>query len=274
MMLKIKILELFRGKKNSTRWFLMFSLVIIFSGCEGILRLDLTGDGNIITKKVVIGSVSEVELNEPFFLEIYQSATNELYLEADSNLMSYIETLEIGEKLTIGRRSNYSLSPRKPIKIRLYTNDINSITVSEGGVVLCDTLIVDNLDINVYGTSRISCGCITVDVLDYYAEGGTLANINGCTNSVNIQQIGSAEAVLSGETKKLSVIQEGSGKVESYNLNASNVDVRLFGSGLIFCKAINNLNVTIDGKGRVYYIGNPGLTTQISGGGLLVKDDF
>lgn len=254
------------------RWFWMVLPVILLWGCEGILRLDLTGDGNVITQKVRIGSVSVIEMNEPFIVEVHQSEVTELYVDAESNLISYIETIEEGEKLMIGRRSNYSLSPRKQIKIRLYTNDLKSITVSEGGVVLCDTLVVENLALNLFGTSRVACSSVTADKLSYYSEGGTLASIDGTIKNVVIQQIGSAESVFSGETNNLSIIQEGSGKVESCNLIASNVTIQLFGSGLIFCKAINYLNVTIDGKGRVYYTGNPSLTTQISGGGLLVRE--
>ncbi len=253
----------------------VFLSSVMFSGCEGILKLDLVGDGNIITKKREIKNISlvkEVELAESFYLEIYQSDSREVFVEADLNLMPYIETIVEKEKLIIRRKSNFNLSPRKIVKIRLYINDLRAVSVSEGGSVLCDTLDFSVFEINNYESSSVSSRCITSEQFSYYSEGGASASIHGCFNKLDLRQVGSGELVVSGDAQSLSILQEGSGKVESYDLNVAGAAISLYGSGLIFCSATDQLNVRIIGKGRVYYIGSPNLTFSIEGGGLLLKE--
>ncbi len=267
------------------KWLLALIICSIFcitNSCEGILKLDLVGDGNKIIQnrfvsnvkeKELLNSVKEVELIENFILNIVQSVTRELYVEADSNLMAYIETIIEKERLIIKRKDNYNLSPRRPINLVLAVEDLKAILVSDGGRVNCDTLNFETFNIKSYNSSTVTARCLNSNQLNYFSEGGANAKIHGCFNQINIRQIGSGESVLSGSSSTLSVSQEGSGKVDALELNSGNANIILYGSGLVFCAVKDKLNVKIKGKGRVYYIGNPSLTSSVEGGGILLKDE-
>lgn len=255
--------------------FLIFSISIssvYLWSCEGILKLELTGDGNIIVQKRYINSINEVELTEDFLLEIIQSDTRKLKVEADSNLMSYIETIVEKEKLIIQRKSNFALSPRKQVKITLMVEGLEKV-VATSGIIVCDTLNFNNFEINSFGSANVTSRCITSSNFYYYTEGGTSALLNGCFGTFKIRQLGSAESTLSGSAENLQIVQEGSGKVEAYKLQVPDVSISLFGSGLVFCNATEQLKVVIKGKGRVYFVGNPSVISNIEGGGALIQEE-
>ncbi len=254
--------------------FLIFSIsifAVFLWSCEGILKLELTGDGNIIVQNRYINSINEVELTEDFLLEIIQSDTRKLKVEADSNLMSYIETIVEKEKLIIQRKSNFALSPRKQVKITLMVESLEKV-VATSGIIVCDTLNFKNFEINSFGSADVTSRCIISSYFYYYTEGGTSGLLNGCFGTFKIRQVGSAESTLSGSAENLQIIQEGSGKVEAYKLKVPDVSISLFGSGLVFCKATEQLKVDIKGKGRVYFVGSPLVISTIEGGGALIQD--
>lgn len=251
--------------------FISLLLLLLLAGCEDILKLVVTGDGNIKRQKREITSIEEVELTENFILEIFQSDELELYVDADENLLSYIETEIEDDKLIIQRKANYTLSPRKQIKLKLYVDSLKSLSVSEGGSLIIDTFISDKLEINSYSSSYISSRCLKADEFIFYSDGSNSSSIKGCFNSVSVLQLGSGESVFSGVTDNLVLIQKGSGKLDSYDLETSKASVSLYGSGLVYCNSKDKLDVKISGIGRVYYIGNPDLTSTIVGDGMLVK---
>jgi hypothetical protein len=253
------------------------AVVLLLSGCEGILKLDVVGDGNSIsTKRNLAGieNIKAVELQDYFILEIYQSDTRELYVECDANLNGYIETEVEKERLIINRKNNFELSSRNPLKLQLYIDSLDAVYIYNEGVLLCDTLNFDHFEIINYGASSVISRFIAADRFTYFSEGRSKANLNGSFNDLKVRQIGSGETIISGNANTFTVIQEGAGKVEAYGLSVSAADVALYGSGLIFCKPDDLLHVKIVGNGRVYYMGNPQTTASVEGGGLLFKEGF
>ena len=98
---------------------------------------------------------------------------------------------------------------------------------------------------------------------------GAITDINGLYSNLVLTQLGSGETYFSGYTDKLSIIQNGSGKVEALDLEAVNSNITLTGSGLIYCYVTELLNVDIKGSGRVYYKGSPQIQQTVEGEGLV-----
>ena len=263
--------------KYIKRFFVIISAAIISIqiSCEDILKLDIIGDGNIIVDSVrwqTNNSIETVELTDNFRLEIYQSEKSALYVEADSNLMTNIKTTFNRSTLTISRLSNYNLQPSKKIIVRLYINNlynIYNINVSNRGSVLCDTLDFVRMSVDVSGKSSFSSNNLVVNEMIIKAENGATIDLKGDFPKLELTQFGSGETALSGNAENLTLIQEGSGKVEALDLKAANAYITLTGSGLIYCYVTDLLNVDIKGSGRVYYKGAPTLAQSINGGGYV-----
>ena len=255
---------------------IVFKILIIFSltSCEDILKLEVTGDGNIITDSLRLRSnfnIKEIELSENFQLEIYLSEKQGLYIETDSNLMAYIKTDFVRNKLTIRRQSDHTLKPSKHIILRLFINNLSQIDIWNRGKVFCDTLESSSLMINIYGKSTFKSNNIVTENLFFRAEDGANIEIKGGEFTLlDFYQKGSGESHLKGKVDILKMTQEGSGKIEALDLFATGANVILRHSGLIYCNVSNYLSVDLMGNGRVYYRGNPELVDiNIEGEGVV-----
>jgi len=254
---------------------ILILIMISLTSCEDILKLEVTGDGNIITDSSRwrnTFNIKEIELSENFQLEIYKSEKIGFHIETDSNLIAYIKTDFIRNKLTIRRQSDHNLKPSKHIILRLFTNNLSQIEVWNRGIVFCDTLESNNLTINIYGKSSFKGTYIISENLFLKTEDGANVEIKGEYTFLDYNQKGSGESFLQGNVDILKMTQEGSGKIEALDLTATGANVTLRHSGLIYCNVSNYLSVDLKGNGRVYYKGNPELVDILIEGEGIVEE--
>jgi len=228
--------------------------------CEDILKLNVAGDGNVIVDTLRWRNgfnISELELADDFILEIYQSEKPAIHVETDSNLMTYVKTELIGKKLIIRRQADHLLKPSKGVIVRYFTNNLSLIEILNRGVVFCDTLTATTLTINAYGKSKFTCQNIDVENFFFRAESGAYTEIRGNFIYLDFVQVGSGESFLRGNVETFRLWQEGSGKIEAFNLEANVAFVTLLHSGLIYCNVSNFLTVDLKGSGRLFYRGDP-----------------
>lgn len=72
---------------------------------------------------------------------------------------------------------------------------------------------------------------------------------------------------------ELDLTISGSGDIQAFKAPADQVFCQLTGSGNARVTANNELDVKIAGSGNVYYKGDPGITSTISGSGKLINDN-
>lgn len=80
---------------------------------------------------------------------------------------------------------------------------------------------------------------------------------------------GSGNVEPSGTTSDLTVTVSGSGNYEGEGLGAAIGEVKVSGSGNALVNVIDVLDVTISGSGNIDYIGDPEVSSSISGSGDL-----
>lgn len=250
-------------------------LFLFLSGCEGILNLDLLGNGDIQEQNRTNllrfnGTVKEVQLSDDFTLEIYPSDVQKLFVEADANLQPFVITeLERG-RLTIRRKGNFNLISQKPVKIRFYTPELLVLDVLSPGRVRLNAIEQGYMQVYVTSLANVSFNDVLIDHLNLRNEGSGRLKVQGTFERCSIYQVGSGEILLHGSAQNCNVVQEGSGIIDGLNFKAMSAEISLFGSGLIYCNVHDNLVVKIAGVGRVFYTGSPNLIYQISGGGDLI----
>jgi hypothetical protein len=246
--------------------------LILLVSCEGILNLEVIGDGNLVSPvRRNLNAFSEIEFYDAFELEIHHSTRQEVSIQADSNLLRYITTEVIDDRLIIQRLPNYDLFPKKPIRILIYSPDIREIDVYGSGSVTADSLKADRLELNIYSRARVSMKSLEVNSLSVLSNSGGSLFVDGWYDKLFFRQAGSGHAELKGGARDAQIIQEGSGVVEARSLFTDSVFVRLFGSGLIYFRSGEYSSVSIEGKGRVYFSGSDPQQTSIEGGGSLFQ---
>lgn len=175
-------------------------------------------------------------------------------VEADENLLQYIETEVDGDMLEIGPRKGYNLRPEKAMKVYVSAPYFNDIEVSGSGSVVSQSKIK--------AENRL--------VTDISGSGEMKLDVDA--PEVEMDITGSGNVMLSGATRKLRADITGSGELMAFNLMSEETEVEISGSGDAEVYASKVLGVSISGAGNVDYKGNPpSLNQNVAGSGTVRK---
>lgn len=240
--------------------------------CEGILNIEIIGDGqpsDPILQRV--GQFTSIDYYDSFEVEIRSSDKQEVYIQAESNLVRYVNTDVNNGRLLIQRLPNYDLVPRFPIKVIVNTPVLEEINVFDNGKLLIDTFETPSLDINIYSRANAELRDVVIDQLQVLSNSGGKIVADGVFRQLNFRQAGSGISTISGFSDSSIIIQEGSGIITAEGLYSNNNIVSLFGSGLIYCRGLDRFSILIKDNGRIYYTGAEPDPIDIKGSGTLIR---
>src|SRR5687768_4453546 len=120
---------------------LFLSCLIILSSCRFLGGERVSGDGNITTADRQVGSFNSIELSGSLNVHLKQEAGNAVRVEADANLMPFIEVFTEGNTLVIRGKRGYNLKPTKEIVVYATAPEYKHISVSGSGNVFTDNEI-------------------------------------------------------------------------------------------------------------------------------------
>ena len=231
---------------------LLLPALLILGSCNFIGGKRVRGKGQTGTDTRSIGSFDGVSSSGSF--DIYVSTgPNSLKIEAEENLLPYIETYIDGSTLRIGTKSGYWLRPTKDVKIYVSAPSFKKVHSSGSG--------------NITGQGLISSN----DKLDVSVSGAADINLEVDAPEIESEITGSGNADLKVNTKKFTSKISGSGSVNAFDLKSEETEVRVSGSGDVSVFASVKLKVKVSGSGDVRYKGNPQVESQITGGGGVTK---
>ncbi|MGD2077818.1 MAG: head GIN domain-containing protein [Chloroflexota bacterium] len=213
-----------------TRIGLLFVLVLagLTAACEGqvgSLKI-VNGSGNVVTEERDVSDFTAVSLQGVGDLFVDQTGSESLTITADDNLLPYIEARVSGDTLIISIERNTTFSDVAELTYR--------VTVAE-----LDSLELDGL------------GKITAD------------NLDGEVLTVTLD--GAGDITVSGEVDRQTVEVNGAGGYNAADLQSQEAKVTHNGAGLAVVQVSDQLDATINGIGRVEYIGDPQVTKEVSG---------
>ncbi|QEH40860.1 head GIN domain-containing protein [Chitinophaga sp. XS-30] len=235
--------------KKQLRYFLISLLVApVFAACDNV-----SGSGNVAREERRTGSFSRVSLEGSMNVIIAKGEQSTSVIEAEDNLMEYIELINDGDELVVRFRRNTSIRSHKKITVYLTTNTLESMRVSGSGNMELKGLFstATGMDIDLSGSG----------------------NITGQVNApeVDIDISGSGNVTLRGETRDVDIDIAGSGNCRAEDLLAENVSVSIAGSGDVRIFASRNLKADIIGSGGVAYKGEPSIKLNKVGSGSVRK---
>jgi hypothetical protein len=232
---------------------LLLSLLIVLSSCHFFGGERVSGDGNVTTAERQVGSFNSVELSGSLNVHLKQEPSNSVKVEADANLMPFIEVYTEGNTLVIREKRGYNLRPTREIIVYASAAEFRHLSVSGSGNIFTDNEISSNelLDMTVSGS------------------GGAMLQLN--TSKLNVKVSGSGSVTLKGQAQDMALSISGSGSVNAFDVNAENVTVGVSGSGNANVNANKKLEARVSGSGNVSYKGNPSVDKSTSGSGDVNK---
>lgn len=213
----------------------------LFSG-EGI-----EGNGELAKEDRKLGKVSKLKV---YSMDVViDSGASAVKVEADENLLPYIETKRDGDYLVVKFRNNISVSTENPVKIYITTPELNAVDIAGSGNVSSEDKFWsrNGMRFNISGDGDISL------------------NVNAPSVKASIS--GSGNLHLSGETQNVDVDISGSGNYRGKDLKAENADLKIMGSGDAETFADVRLKASIMGSGSIRYQGNANVDKSIKGSG-------
>jgi hypothetical protein len=226
--------------------------VALFSSCRYVSGKRIRGNGNVKTEERSLGSFKSVSSHGSF--NIYVSSGNQsVKIEAEENLLPYIETYIDGSTLHVRTKNDAWLRPSREVKIFVSSPDFENIHSYGSG--------------NIIGQSKI----VNTSKLELEVSGSANIKMNADAPEINTETNGSGDIDLKGETKSFKAVVRGSGNVRAMDLKSEDATIKIYGSGNADIFASVKLDVNIAGSGDVRYKGDGQVSSHIAGSGSVKK---
>jgi hypothetical protein len=227
---------------------LVLSMLACQVGGIELNRERVVGSGSLESEEREAQDVERVRLTDVGEMTIIQGDQEGLTVEADDNLLPYIETEMRGRELVVGVRDGYELDTDNPVRYTLRVRSLEEVSISGSANVYAASLDTGDLLLEVSGSGNMQVDEVNADAL-------------------RLRVSGSGNFDLAGAARTLDVSITGSGNVKAGDLACDRAEVTVSGAGNVTVWASEALDVRVTGVGNVEYYGRPEVSQSITGGG-------
>jgi hypothetical protein len=258
-----------------TKRFLLITMVtaiLILSSC---LRsfICIHGNGNVVSEYRTPGLFSKISNSTNVDVIFRISDTTGVTVEAEENLIGYIETELHNGTLEIGLRHGIAcLNFNEPARIIVTAPSVSEIALSGSGKIIAGSLTGGFVSVKLSGSGAITVEGVTADDMDVRISGSGDIQLRSIeTSSIDARISGSGDMNLEGDAAVANFTTSGSGDNHSQNLLVKTAVITISGSGNIYTSVETRLNASISGSGNIYLKGNPRIYENVSGSGRIIE---
>ena len=202
-------------------------IIIIFFIKNNLTKNNIQGSENIISESRELKNFTSIILLGSIDVNIKTSESNNCVVVADDNLIPYIKTEVVNNKLNISLNESYSSEEKLVVNIN--TPNYDEVSLSGSGNINILDFKNNNLSLNISGSGNIT-GNGEVETLVVKINGsGNLMSKEIKSKSATITIYGSGDAEVFA-SDSISAKINGSGNIEYFG-NPENVDSIINGSG-------------------------------------------
>ena len=221
-------------------------LIALAAGCVSNVPC-VTGSGNIASEARTVGVFQSIDLQGTGNIYVTQGNESSLRVEAEDNLLPYLQTSVRNGVLTVGMNQS-CVRNTKPINLYATMSDVRSLSVGgAGNIVSQSPLISEQISVGIAGSGSI--------------------DLNVTATTLNSSITGAGSEKVAGKVSTHRVLIAGTGTLDAYDLGTASTIIDITGTGNAKVTVSENLSVKISGAGTVTYRGNPTVTKEIIGVG-------
>jgi len=236
--------------KQRIRFAVVVSVMVLsVLACQVGGLTGVRGSGNVVEEGRAVSGFTGVALAGTGELTIKGGERESLRIEAEDNLMPYLETEVRNGVLEIDVQDGVNLNPTRPVRFYLMVKELDTIVLSGSGDIEAPDLEADRFSVNISGSGNVKMVDLSADTLNVTISGSGNLDIAG------------------GRVEEQDITISGSGEYQAGGLNSGSVEITISGSGNATVWATESLDVRISGSGSVNYYGNPRTTFSASGSG-------
>jgi hypothetical protein len=255
------------------RWIWILGLLLAVSSltaCELVLESNIVrGSGDVVEEVRDVDDFDRVELGTIGTLIIEQSDETRLVVEADDNLLPYIETRVQGGKLLIDVEQGASITPTRPIRYRLTIDDLREITLSSSGGAEAPSIHASEFTIRIKSSGSLAMDGIEADRVDItVSSSGNVRLDEIATGRLAVKIESSGNVTIGGGTAdEQNITISSSGDYEARDVQSTRVEARLSSSGSATVRVSEVLNGRLTSSGNLDYSGNPRVDVDTTSSG-------
>lgn len=215
---------------------------------------SIKGSGTAKTVSRPVSGVRQVAVHGVGTLVVEVGATEGLTIEADDNLLPYIEVKRNGSAWEIGPTRDVSFEPRTPITYRLRVKALNALALSGATRAEINPLpAAGEFVLSMSGATSAEFDGVDADTLKVSASGASRIEIK------------------TGRATRQTVDLSGASRYRAFGLTSEITVVQGSGTSVVEVKATRELNVEASGVTQVRYKGNPPVVKSDTSGVSSVK---
>ncbi len=217
----------------------------------------IRGNGEIKRETRTISDFTSLSSRGSMDVQISYGSSNKIEVQADENLLPYIETVVEDGKLLIGSKKNVNFKTTTKMVIYVTMNTMKSLQLSGSGNIEGSGAFTndDKSDIGVSGSGNIKLHFKTFKALELAVAGSGNIDLEG-----------------DNATDNISAAISGSGNIDCADFVTNNVDAKISGSGNLKVNVNHSIDAKISGSGNVFYRGDASnISSRSSGSGKVVK---
>ena len=208
------------------------------------------GSGSIVSEIRQLQGFDAVELNHSAEVILYQDSVFFVEVRDYQNIVGYIETVIVGNKLVIGIEKHTYLR-NSQAQVIIHLPRLSSLILKGSGKMETIGSFEGFRNAEISGSGKI------------IAHG---VHTNGI---MNFRISGSGEIRANGSCSVLEANISGSGNGHLFNLLADTVFADISGSGSLNIYAKELIDASISGSGHIAYMGSPIIRSTITGSGKI-----
>ncbi|MCA9913256.1 MAG: DUF2807 domain-containing protein [Anaerolineae bacterium] len=230
------------------RLLLLASLLVLGAavvGCTGVV-----GNGDVIEETRTLDSFNKISISGAGSVVVEYGESESVRIEAESNVMEYLETEVRGDTLEIGTRNGVDITTTRNFHFYLTVTNLEAVEVSGAADVTLPNVQANDFEIRISGTGNVTIQSLQADSLDVEISGAGNVNLEG------------------GEVQSQDVTISGAGGYNGRELVSQDAQVDLSGAGNITLNVTAELRGSASGAGSVLYAGEPEtVDVDVSGAG-------
>ncbi len=213
-----------------------------------------TGSGKIISEKRTVGNFTGINVSNAFEVEVKIGPVQEVTVDADDNLIKYIQTEVSGSSLRIKTEDLHNLH-NAHLKVYITTPEVKAITASAAASVKVLDLVK-------------AAGALSFDV-------SSAAHIEAEVDAPEVKAGASSagSVTLRGKTKNCKAEASSGAVIKASDLLSENTDVSVSSGATARVYASVSLVVEASSGGAVMYYGAANVKQSTSSGGSVKKKD-
>jgi hypothetical protein len=248
MRLALHFLYLHKLSAMKYFFFLLFAIFTL-TACD-----QTTGSGNIVTETRKTGSFDAISVGGSFEVEVKMGDALSVTVEADDNIMKYIETRVSGNKLKISTEGLHSYS-NVHMKVYVTVPTLTSISAAASAEVVANNILTSSSKLMFKASSSSSIK----------------AEVNA--PEIETDASSSATITLTGKTQTHKTEASSSAEIKTFGLLSENTTAHASSSANIEVHASVNLDAKASSSGSIDYKGAAAVTKAESSSGSVEKKD-